>query len=468
MQIPKTLVALTSLIPSSRKLMTLARKTRFVLRKPRKIRPDQILRAFLAALCENTPHLRAIAEHLSALSGETPSRQAVFARLKHEASPSFFFAAFSQILQEQCERFTRHGAIGLGHALAEARAVFGRLIIEDASVLPLHQSLAKRFAGAANQFGHVAALRMRWAFDFFTGQTIDAQLHEWRENDQSTAFDLIAHLKPGDMVLRDMGYFCLESLHEIARLGAWFLTRIPEGTVMADLEGTEINLAKRLSQERSGPMDLRVRVGRATPVEGRLVAVRIDPEKAARRKRKLRARLRAEGKVPRKDQLKMCEWVAVFTNAGEELLDAQSVARLYRARWMVEIFFKGMKSGQDLEKWSRHRTNENTIQCLAYGQMILGVLSLNLWRLMGRMIRFADGVEDPVAGPNGPPGEASTVGTIGPLKAMESLVPLLRKVFTGELPGRGLMAELSRLARYAKQERRARVSLDRLILGLLA
>lgn len=104
---------------------------------------------------------------------------------------------------------------------------------------------------------------------------------------------------------------------------------------------------------------------------------------------------------------------------------------------MEEIFFKGMKSGQDLEKWSRHRTNESTIQCLAYGQMILGALSLNLWRLMGRMIRFADGVEDPVAGPNGPPGEASTVGTIGPLKAMESLVPLLRKVFTGELPGRG-------------------------------
>ncbi len=33
MQIPKTLVPLTSLIPSSRKLMTLARKTRFVLRK---------------------------------------------------------------------------------------------------------------------------------------------------------------------------------------------------------------------------------------------------------------------------------------------------------------------------------------------------------------------------------------------------------------------------------------------------
>ena len=180
---------------------------------------------------------------------------------------------------------------------------------------------------------------MRWAFDFLTGQTIDAQWQEWRENDLSTALDLIAHLKPGDRVLRDRGHICLDSLREIARLGAWFLTRFPEGTVMADLEGNDLNLTKRLGRERSGPLDLRVRVGRATPVEGRLVAVRMDPEKAARRKRPLRERLRAEGKVPRKDQLEMCEWVAVFTNEGAELLDAQSVARLYRVRGRVEIFF---------------------------------------------------------------------------------------------------------------------------------
>jgi hypothetical protein len=41
MQIPKTVVALTKLIPHSKTLMALARKSRFVLRVPRKIWPDQ-------------------------------------------------------------------------------------------------------------------------------------------------------------------------------------------------------------------------------------------------------------------------------------------------------------------------------------------------------------------------------------------------------------------------------------------
>jgi hypothetical protein len=31
--------------------------------------------------------------------------------------------------------------------------------------------------GAVNQYGESAALWVRWAFDFLTGETIDAELH---------------------------------------------------------------------------------------------------------------------------------------------------------------------------------------------------------------------------------------------------------------------------------------------------
>lgn len=40
------------------------------------------------------------------------------------------------------------------------------------------------------------------------GETIDAELHHWNENDMSTAFELLAYLKKGDLVLRDMANFC--------------------------------------------------------------------------------------------------------------------------------------------------------------------------------------------------------------------------------------------------------------------
>ena len=471
MQISKTVVALTNLIPHSKTLMALARKSLFVLRIPKKIWPDQILRAVLVAVCEGTPHFRAIAHHLAGLSDEEPTRQAVFERLKHEAAPSFFASVFRHMLREQGQRFAACGDSALTRTLERARGVFGRILIEDGSILPLHQSLAHCLRGTSNQYGPVAALRLRWAFDFLSGETLDAELYKGHENDMSTAFDLIDQIKKGDMLLRDMGYFCLEVFREIAKRGAWFLTRIPEGTVLCNEAGAEIKLPRLLRRERSGLLEMKVRVGRATPFSGRLVAARIEPEKAAQRRKQLRQKARAEGKTPSRDQLEMCDWVVVFTNAPSDLIDGESVAQLYRVRWMVEIFFKGMKSGQDLEKWSRHRTNENTIQCLAYAQMMIGVMSLNLWRIMGQIANLEVSGEVGAAGAPktriAPPAEVASLKMIGPIKAFESLIPWLRKVFCRDLRGRSCMEELRCLARYATQEKRSRVSLESRILSLL-
>ena len=177
-------------------------------------------------------------------------------------------------------------------------------------------------------------------------------------------------------------------------------------------------------------------MGRDNPVDGRLVAAKTDPVKAAERKRRLRKNCKEAGKTATSAQLAMCEWLVVFTNVEADMMDAESVAQLYRARWMVEIFFKGMKSGQQLEKWSRHRTNENTIQCLAYAQMILAVLSLNLWRVMDRML--AERGRDTASGElhGSEQKESSGLRTVGPINALESLIPLLAKVFAGELKGR--------------------------------
>ena len=246
MQNRKPFDTLINLLPSSATLLKLARLSRFVLRTPRKIFPDQLLRSVLLALCAKTHHFRAVAEKISSLCEHDPSRQAVFERLKSEAAAGFFCAAFRQVLSEQCHRFSdRHPTA----TLENFKSVYQRIIIEDGSVLPLHHSLAERFRGAVDQYGETAALRLRWAFDLLTGETIDAELHHWRDNDMSTAFDLLAHLKKGDLVLRDMGYFCLQSFHEIIEIigiGAFFITRLPEGTVISDEKGERIDPLRRL------------------------------------------------------------------------------------------------------------------------------------------------------------------------------------------------------------------------------
>jgi hypothetical protein len=470
MQKPKAFVALTDLLPSSSILLALARQTDFVQRACRKIFPDAMLRAVLMAVCQAIPHYRNLAANLSSISEHTPSRQAVFERLKTEAAPAFFYAVLCRLISDQCQRFAA-ATPDFRDALKRVSdaGVFGRIIVEDGTVVPLHDSLAEEFEGAINQHGSYASLRQRWAFDYLTGETLGAELHLWKENDMSTAFDILDQLRADDLVLRDMGYFCLECLHQIAAKGAYFLTRLPEGTVIGDGHGRRFDLYRELGRRGGEVREWRVEVGADNPVFGRLVAVKIDACKAAERKRRLRKDLRNQGKQPTRRQLLMCEWVVVFTNAPAELIDAEAVTQLYRARWMVEIFFKGMKSGQNLESWSRHRTNANTIQCLSYAHMIVGILSLNLWRLMGRMVNGAAPSGNANDNDNHDAGTQPkfTWKTIGPLKALELLIPLLENLFARRLRGRALRDEFQRISHYAVQEKRKRLCLDARVIGLL-
>lgn len=467
MQIAKTVRSLASLLPHPKTLMVLARKSLFVMRTPRKIGPHQILRSVLMAACEGNSHFRGIAQAFSSLAGEKVSRQAVFERLSHEAAPSFFASALREVLDGQARRLGALAGSRFASVLERARGVFGRLLIEDGSVVPLHRSLAEKLPGSVNQHGCAAALRLRWALDFLSGKTLDAELHPWRENDLSTCFDLLGLVREGDLLVRDMGYFCLEAFHEIARRGAWFLTRLPEGTVIGEPAGGDLDLVRILRAARRGggaTVDRVVRVGRATPVEGRLVAFKIDAPKAAQRRRKLRRTLRGRGLLPRQRDLDLCDWVVVFTNVGADRLDAESLAQLYRARWMVEIFFKGLKSGQGLEATSARRTNENTVQCLVYARMILGVISLNLWRIMTALVNPESARGDGERGA-GRPGEMRTVG---PLKVFESLPAPLLAAFRGGPGGRRFAEEIARLAHHATAEKRNRPSLDQLVFALLA
>ena len=70
-------------------------------------------------------------------------------------------------------------------------------------------------------------------------------------------------------------------------------------------------------------------------MEGRGVAMRIDPAKAAERKRRLRATARREGKNPTRQELALCEWVVVFTNVEAEVMSGEAVVQLYRLRCIM-------------------------------------------------------------------------------------------------------------------------------------
>ena len=233
------------LLPHSNQLNALARLSGLLQRAARKIFPADFLKAVLLTVIEEKPHYRGVATSIAEISSHRPSRQAVGKRLAMPEAAAFLFMVLGEVIARQSTRLVsadRHA----GRGLESCRGRFNRVIDEDSTVTPLHPSLAKVFPGARNQHGQCAAIRQRWAYDYLSGQTLDALPGLWSENDPSAAFDLLPLLEENDLVLRDMGYFNLEALNRIDRRKAFYITRLPEGTVIADEQGERIALARLL------------------------------------------------------------------------------------------------------------------------------------------------------------------------------------------------------------------------------
>ena len=98
-------------------------------------------------------------------------------------------------------------------------------------------------------------------------------------NDQRASPDILALLRPGDLVIRDLGYFVLSVFEAIGKRGAFFLSRYRYGTILLDpLTLHPIPLAKVLKKQ--GFFDAHVLLGVEAKVPVRVVAVAV-PEAAA-------------------------------------------------------------------------------------------------------------------------------------------------------------------------------------------
>jgi Transposase DDE domain len=117
----------------------------------------------------------------------------------------------------------------------------------------------------------------------------------------------------------------------------------------------------------------------------RLIAWRLPPKVAARRRRKLRAQVRrkeGKGAVPSAERLARCDWAILLTNVPEERLSIDEARVLYRARWQIELLFKRWKSQGRIDEM-----DSSPIRCMVKLWSRLLAALLQQWlqsRLWGR------------------------------------------------------------------------------------
>jgi len=78
-----------------------------------------------------------------------------------------------------------------------------------------------------------ASLKIQWIADLKTVRGA-CLLSGFTRNDQAAAPDILEIARPGDLVLRDLGYFTVAVLAKLARQKIAFLTRYRHGITLYD------------------------------------------------------------------------------------------------------------------------------------------------------------------------------------------------------------------------------------------
>lgn len=316
-----------------------ARKTGFLTRC-RKINPAQFLQALIIASSETAFSFRLIALFFGLLSNQRLSKQAVAQRINAKCVQFLRSAVFAYIGNISKFERLQHG---------EVFEPFSRVLIQDSTVVSLPNHLAPCFPGPANQKRKkLAALRIQTVYDLLSESFPYFDLSGFRRVDQAAAGDILAVAKPGDLVLRDLGYFSIPVLKRMLDLGIHFLSRLPYKVSILDPATLKpIDLLKKLKRE--GRVDQKVLIGAKHRLCVRLVALPLPEQVASERRRKAKNSRDAQLN-PSKHHLELLGWSIFITSVPDSTWASDTVQSVYRLRWRIEIIFKSWKSHFNLTK----------------------------------------------------------------------------------------------------------------------
>ena len=308
--------------------------------KSRKVGALNWCMSLCLASAHKAPSLR-IAAHFIGLADElTVSKQAMHKRL---------LKGGSKLLKKALEAAIATKA----HCRSDARlGRFNRVLIQDSTNLKLPEALKRAYPGSSNHCGSAAIMKIQAIYDM-VGNCFEAfSLSAFTRNDQAAALDILEVAAAGDLILRDLGYFTLDSLKRIASKGAWFLSRLKGGVNLYDPDtGEEIDLNATLRGREK--VDIQALLGEKARLPVRLIAVKLNEDVANARRRKAKAN-RDRRTNPGKRALELLGWQIMLTNCDAELLPLGQAGEIYAMRWRIETIFKAWKSGLGIDEFASH------------------------------------------------------------------------------------------------------------------
>jgi hypothetical protein len=312
-------------------LEVLARSTGFQKRAQRKIDLEDLVLGLLALVAGGRLSCERVAASVARRAQQTYSKQALHKRLNATVL-RFLMAVFLGSFQPALREITRQGLF----------APFRRVLLHDSTTVALPLRYAPQFPGSTNQHHALSQLKIQVVADLLQGSIQQVAVSAFTRNDQRASADILPLLEPGDLVIRDLGYFVLSVFRDIAQRQAFFLSRYRhEVTLLDAATHRPLPLARQL--KKYGSFDAPVLLGAQAQIPVRLVALPVPDAVANQRRRRLRHN-RDQALHPSPEHLFLLGWNIFVTNVPAHLWPAAAFPILYRFRWRIETLFKAWKS----------------------------------------------------------------------------------------------------------------------------
>ena len=327
--------------------------------------------------------------HTAASLGVQVSNQAIEQRFS-EASVRLLRALLDEVVGQ---------VISSEASAPEVLARFNGVYLQDGTVISLPASLAQQWP-RGGQAGQEAALRVQGRLELGSGCLSGLWLQAGREAERSGPA-ITTPLPVGSLFNADMGYFTLSEMRQRGKLEQYWLTQAKATLTVIDHAGQCWDLLSFLRAQTSDEVDVEVLVGKRERLPVRLIAVRVSPEEARRRregangrithppkgcqapvpgKRKPKAQRQGKrkGKKVSAARLRLADWTIMLTNVPQDLLSVQEALVLLHCRWQIELLWKLWKQHGKLDTWRSYKPERILTEIYA---KLLGLI-ITHWELL--------------------------------------------------------------------------------------
>lgn len=318
------------------KLDEIARESKFLIRK-RKLTPKLFLDLSFYGLDQEIRSLRRLSNIAMEEHSLEVSKQAIDKRYSRSCV-TFSKALLGEAITSQVNTSLNSSELQL----------FNTVRIKDSTRFGIHESLADLFEGYGKGGGRSskAGLSIQYEFDIKTNRIFDIDVQSAVEHDSTDAISKKEDICKGDLIIRDLGYYSDQVLNQVITKEAFLISRLYHNVTVYNQNGKRINFHEVYHQMQQAGLynqDIDIYIGK----ERRLVRLIIEllPEPIYQKRITRRNNENKSIGYTTSDEFKGRSHFNLFIcNISRADCSWETISKLYRIRWQIELVFKVWKS----------------------------------------------------------------------------------------------------------------------------